>query len=62
MSQLTKAFSLTRKGLSAADGAGGQITFRGFHRTPLEVGQGSFPIVAHAEDQMATRPGALEHV
>ena len=42
--------------------SGGLITFHGFHRTPLEVGQGGFPIVAHAEDQMATRPGALEHV
>ncbi len=34
----------------------------GCHRTPLEVGHGGFAIVAHAEDQMATRPGALEHV
>ena len=34
----------------------------GFHRTPLEVGNGGFPIVAHPEDEMATRPGALEHV
>jgi len=59
VSQLTKAFSVTRKGLSPA--GGGQITFRGFHRTPLEVGQGGFPIVVHAEHQMATRPGALEH-
>ena len=42
--------------------SGGVITFHGFHRTPLEVGQGGFPIVAHAEDEMATRPGALEHI
>ena len=28
----------------------------------VEGGQGGFPIVAHAEDEMATRPGALEHV
>ena len=42
--------------------SGGLITFHGFHRTPLEVGKGGFPIVAHAEDEMATRPGALEHV
>ena len=42
--------------------SGGLITFHGFHRTPLEVGQGGFPIVAHAEHEMATRPGALEHV
>jgi len=41
---------------------GGLITFHGFRRTPLAVGHGSFPIVAHAEDQMPTRPGALEHV
>ena len=40
----------------------GLIAFHRFHRTPLEVGQGGFPIVAHGEDQMATRPGALEHV
>ncbi len=42
--------------------SGGLFTYHGFHRTPLEVGKGGFPIVAHAEDQMATRPGALEHI
>lgn len=40
----------------------GLITFHGFSRTPLEVGQGGFPIVAHVEDEMAARPGALEHI
>ncbi len=34
----------------------------GRNRTPLEMGQGGFPIVANAEDQTATRPGALEHI
>ena len=33
----------------------------GFHGTPLEVGNGGLPIVAHPEDEMATRPGAPEH-
>ena len=42
--------------------SGGLITFCGFHRTPLQVGPGGFPIVAHAEGEMATRPGALEHI
>ncbi len=40
----------------------GLITFHGFHRTLLDVGQGGFPIVAHGEDAMGTRPGVLEHV
>ena len=34
----------------------------GFHVTPLEVDNGGLPIVAHPEDEMATRPGAPEHV
>ena len=42
--------------------SGGMITFHGFHRTPLEVGKGGMPVVAHAEDEMAQRPGALAHV
>jgi NADPH-dependent 2,4-dienoyl-CoA reductase/sulfur reductase-like enzyme/rhodanese-related sulfurtransferase len=41
---------------------GGMIMFHGFHRTPLEVGKGGTPVVAHAEDEMARRAGALEHV
>ena len=40
----------------------GPITFHEFHRTPLEVGHGGFPIVAHGEDETATRPGAPEDV
>ena len=42
--------------------SGGLFTYHGFHRTPLEVGQGGFPVVAHAENEMAKRPGALEHI
>jgi NADPH-dependent 2,4-dienoyl-CoA reductase/sulfur reductase-like enzyme/rhodanese-related sulfurtransferase len=42
--------------------SGGMMTYHGYHRTPLAVGQGGMPMVAHAEDQMAQRPGALEHV
>ena len=38
----------------------GPIAFNGFHRTPLEVGQGGLPIVVRGEDEMATRPGALQ--
>jgi NADPH-dependent 2,4-dienoyl-CoA reductase/sulfur reductase-like enzyme/rhodanese-related sulfurtransferase len=41
---------------------GGMMMFHGFHRTPLEVGKGGMPVIAHAEDQLAQRPGALEHV
>jgi rhodanese-related sulfurtransferase len=42
--------------------SGGMMTYHGFHRTPLEVGKGGMPVVAHAEDEMAQRPGVLEHV
>ena len=42
--------------------AGGMMTYHGYHRTPLAVGQGGMPMVAHAEDQLAQRPGALEHI
>ena len=41
---------------------GGMMMFHGFHRTPLEVGKGGMPVVAHAEHVLAQRPGALEHV
>jgi NADPH-dependent 2,4-dienoyl-CoA reductase/sulfur reductase-like enzyme/rhodanese-related sulfurtransferase len=41
---------------------GGMIMFHGFHRTPLEVGKGGTPVVAHAEHILAQRPGALAHV
>jgi rhodanese-related sulfurtransferase len=42
--------------------AGGMITYHGYHRTPLTVGKGGTPVVAHAEDELAQRPGALQHV
>ncbi len=42
--------------------SGGMITFHGYHRTPLTVGKGGTPVVAHAEDELARRPGALQHV
>jgi hypothetical protein len=38
------------------------MTYDGYHRTPLAVGQGGMPMVTHVEDQLAERPGALEHV
>jgi len=42
--------------------AGGMMTYHGYHMTPLAVGNGGMPMVAHAEDQLAQRPGALEHI
>jgi NADPH-dependent 2,4-dienoyl-CoA reductase/sulfur reductase-like enzyme/rhodanese-related sulfurtransferase len=42
--------------------SGGMITFHGFHRTPLAVGAGGMPVVAHAEDEQAQKPGALAHI
>lgn len=42
--------------------SGGMMTYHGHHRTPLVVGQGGMPMVTHVEDQLAERPGALEHV
>jgi NADPH-dependent 2,4-dienoyl-CoA reductase/sulfur reductase-like enzyme/rhodanese-related sulfurtransferase len=42
--------------------SGGMMTYHGYHRTPLTVGSGGMPMVAHAEDELAQRPGALEHV
>ena len=42
--------------------AGGMLTYHGYHRTPLAVGKGGMPMVAHAEDMLAQRPGALEHI
>jgi NADPH-dependent 2,4-dienoyl-CoA reductase/sulfur reductase-like enzyme/rhodanese-related sulfurtransferase len=41
---------------------GGMMTYHGFHRTPLAVGKGGMPVVTHAEDELAQRPGALAHV
>lgn len=42
--------------------SGGMITFHGYHRTPLAVGEGGMPVVTHVEDELAQRPGALEHI
>ncbi len=42
--------------------SGGMMTYHGYHRTPLEVGTGGMPMVAHAEHELAQMPGALEHV
>ncbi|HEU4975248.1 MAG TPA: hypothetical protein VFT50_09180 [Baekduia sp.] len=53
-----QAARLGRRGVLA----GAMMAFHGFHRTPLEAGKGGMPVVAHAEDQMAQRAGALAHV
>jgi len=42
--------------------SGGMMTYHGYHRTPLSVGAGGAPMVAHAEDRLAQDPGALQHV
>jgi rhodanese-related sulfurtransferase len=42
--------------------SGEMMTYHGYHRTPLTVGKGGMPRVVHAEDELAQRPGALEHV
>jgi NADPH-dependent 2,4-dienoyl-CoA reductase/sulfur reductase-like enzyme/rhodanese-related sulfurtransferase len=42
--------------------SGGMMTYHGYHRTPLTVGKGGTPMVTHVEDELAQRPGALEHV
>jgi rhodanese-related sulfurtransferase len=42
--------------------SGGMMTYHGYHRTPLTVGAGGTPVVAHAEDELAQEPGALQHV
>ncbi|MGJ7440344.1 FAD-dependent oxidoreductase [Aquipuribacter sp. MA13-6] len=42
--------------------SGGAMTYHGHHRTDLTVGQGGTPVVAHAEDDLAQRPGSLDHV
>jgi NADPH-dependent 2,4-dienoyl-CoA reductase/sulfur reductase-like enzyme/rhodanese-related sulfurtransferase len=53
---------LKQNGFEAAFLAGGMITFHGFHKTPLATGKAGMPVVTHAEDELAQRPGALEHV
>jgi hypothetical protein len=42
--------------------SGGVMTYHGYHRTPLTVGKGGMPVVAHAEDELVQRPGALEYI
>lgn len=42
--------------------SGGTMTYHGYHRTPLTVGHGGMPMVAHAEDDLARLPGALENI
>ncbi len=42
--------------------SGGMITFHGYHRTPLKVGDGGLPIVTYAEDKLGQHPGARDHV
>ena len=53
---------LRQNGFDSAFLTGGMMTYHGYHRTPLEVGQGGMPMVAHAEDVLAQRAGAVEHV
>jgi hypothetical protein len=42
--------------------SGGMMTYHGLHRPPLEVEAGGMPVVSHAENELAQRPGAREHV
>lgn len=42
--------------------SGGMLTFHGYHRTPLRVGDGGMPVVTYAEDELMQRPGAREHI
>jgi NADPH-dependent 2,4-dienoyl-CoA reductase/sulfur reductase-like enzyme/rhodanese-related sulfurtransferase len=53
---------LKQHGWSTAFLAGGMMTFHGYHRTPLDVGKGGMPVVAFAEDELARRSGAVQHV
>jgi NADPH-dependent 2,4-dienoyl-CoA reductase/sulfur reductase-like enzyme/rhodanese-related sulfurtransferase len=53
---------LRQSGFDAAFLTGGMMTYHGYHRTPLEVGQGGMPMVAHAEHLLAQHPGAVDHV
>jgi rhodanese-related sulfurtransferase len=41
--------------------AGGSKTFTSFHRTVLATGRPGAPFLAHAEEKVATMPGALDH-
>jgi len=42
--------------------SGGTMTYHGYHRTPLAVGDGGMPVVSHVEDELAQRAGVLAHV
>lgn len=42
--------------------SGGMITFHGFHPTPFHVFKGGMPIVSHAEDELAQKPEARDHI
>lgn len=42
--------------------SGGTMTYHGYHRTPLTVGRGGMPVVAHVEDDLARLPGALDTI
>lgn len=42
--------------------SGGMITFHGYHKTPLAVGQGGMPVVTYAEDVLARSPNARAHL
>jgi NADPH-dependent 2,4-dienoyl-CoA reductase/sulfur reductase-like enzyme/rhodanese-related sulfurtransferase len=53
---------LKQHGWDVAWLTGGMMVFHGFHRTPLRVGKGGTPVVAHAEHLLAQAPEALEHV
>ena len=53
---------LKQNGYESAFLTGGMMTYHGYHRTPLEVGRGGMPMVAHAEDRLAQRSGAVDHV
>ncbi|MBS1869154.1 MAG: FAD-dependent oxidoreductase [Actinobacteria bacterium] len=53
---------LKQHGWDVAWLTGGMMMFHGFHRTPLKVGKGGMPVVAHAEHVLARTPRAVEHV
>lgn len=41
--------------------AGGSKTFMSFNRTPQATGRPGIPFIAHEEEKMAAKPGALQH-
>ncbi len=42
--------------------AGGLMTYHGYHKTPLASGSAGYPVVTHAEDILAQKPGAVDHL